>query len=533
MTTGKIDQLSDSGLPTFLVGHDQFGRMRRKSVQAAAEWLFLKNGRPIETGLQQKLPTLFDVVPPQHHNAIAFGSGVAVSGYIQEALEAYDSIVLNKGTLLLDTDINFLRDGQRIYGQGRGATKAKVVGAGAGRVAFNCHTKSDCVIEDILFNRTEGGINDGLTLFRFENSHTIGMQGVRVIGQVDTVLDLRGGPNQYLYGFRDNYFEAICRKNITMGEGGAGPVQDTWMDGMFLKGGSVAGVLLNDASGLFFGTLSILGGQTALLVKPDADDIARYVLGGMLICDSTNGPTVVFDASLGGVIETISTGIWGATSLTDHGIYAKEGSGTINAVRLDITATNSYKSGVYLDGGSRYDLDLQVGRNGIQGSGLHSNVHLKNVQDAYLTGYAAELGSSDFPELAAHAIYIEGDCRDVHISDVGCRGTVGAPIMDLVDPNIDGSTVIENCVGVTTEVVVQVTIAVGQTSGSAPHGLSLLPTLKDVISIQPLNPPPTSGLYSPPIKAGIDATVVALVCDPAVAGTPMVCDVRIKIRTGV
>jgi hypothetical protein len=160
-------------------------------------------------------------------------------------------------------------------------------------------------------------------------------------------------------------------------------------------------------------------------------------------------------------------------------------------------------------------------------------VHLKNVQDAYLTGYAAELGSSDFPELAAHAIYIEGDCRDVHISDVGCRGTVGAPIMDLVDPNIDGSTVIENCVGVTTEVVVQVTIAVGQTSGSAPHGLSLLPTLKDVISIQPLNPPPTSGLYSPPIKAGIDATVVALVCDPAVAGTPMVCDVRIKIRTGV
>ncbi|WP_341896437.1 hypothetical protein [Sphingobium sp. YR657] len=497
--------------------------------------------------LQSKLTdyrTIFDVIGDEAIIAqIRAGTYQGTVGHwVNQAFQKFGVVRLPAGVYRIGPDAPIVpsNDHQWLVGDGPGLTI--IEGVGAGFAVIDCTTKTDFMVDGLTIQRTVAAkpagvpaytVNDGATAYRLSDSHGCGMNNVVIKGIWDVALDWRGhlpgqANHQYIYMLDRVSIEAECRISFAVGMIG-GPVQELFISRLQIRGGTVDGLVFYNASGVYPLVISILQGHTALAARPGVGQVVRYLRGFNLVADSTDGPCVVIDTSAGGIAETWDGEIWGASSKDEHGVYAIEGAGTINGMKLSITGTNSKKCGIFWQGGSRLDFELQVGKNSTAGSALYPNVKFVGVQDFYVDGYAAGVGSSDFPELASYAISIDADCRDGHIIDCGCDGTVLGPIEDLAP-----DTIIERCVGVVTEVVVAVTIAVGNNSGSAPHGLTLLPTLKDVISVEPLNPPPTSGLGTAPIKAGIDATVVALVCDPPIpsGAAPMLCDVRIKTRSG-
>lgn len=505
----------------------------------------LENSASAQIDVMNKrgLRSAFEFIPDQYIGDIINGtSTVPVQSYLQQGLNEVGRLWLPPGSYFITGPIVGTQNGQALVGSGRTLTELRV--SGDAFAAVSCTTLTDFVVEDLTINRQTGGITGGSCAIRFTDSHTVTARSLSIIGRFDIQIDLRGSlpptaenptpaNNQFIYFLNELSLEAQSRKAMAVGEVG-GVVQELYMDNILIVGGSIAGLRLKNCSGVYPGAISILGGQTALLVDPSTGQVVRYIRGGNILADSTIGPSILLDASGGGVIETWDTILWGASSSTDHGFVANQGSGTINGLKLSITATNSYKSGVYIDGGTRYDLEPQVGRNSKQGSALYPNIELKNVQDAYLSGYASEIGSSDFPELASNAVRIDSDCQYIHLVDLGCEGTVGAPIVDNV-PSGPGSTLIRDCAGVKTRVVVPVTIPVGATSsGPVAHELSFTPNFNtDFVGILPRTLLANSGINGMPVKGGADATNISLVCSPAISAVDLTCDVVLEVKTGI
>lgn len=392
--------------------------------------------------------TAFDVIPPNLHAAITSRtSSTDVSGYLQQALDSFGSVHLNDGLFLLEAGgLTVPGDHSRLIG-GKATSELRVVGNG-GFDLIKADVVSDFMLDGVTLSCMDGALADGTTAIRFKNSKSLTAQNFRILGTFATQVALEGGSSlpqlQYDYKLDAYSMEATCVEGLTVGKVGE-VVQEVYLGSGVIVGGSTSGVGLYNASGVYPGSVSILGGTRALVANPGVGQVVRYVRDGDFICDSTTSEPVLLTTS-GGVVETWDTSIWGASSATEAGILIDEASGTIRNLELGVTAINNWKSGVVVTKASGIRLrEAQAGLNSRAGSAAFPNINVgANATNTYISGKAANVGSNTFTELASYGVIIESGALGTHLDGLDARGCVTGTVIDN-----GTNTTITNCPGVT------------------------------------------------------------------------------------